>query len=178
MIDTHPNPYTPLIHKYPLNENLIIIESFHTAISNISYITTYPERILDSYRPTTSTYRQKRVMGRLLGRVCNDHQSGHPPLLPNIYQHSVIFHCLIDECVMSIPVKNNDWKEEKKMFWRRWNTMITSKALLAYSCSKFNSFTPPFAFYVSSTIERAIGSSIELVYDNKINDFNTMTNSS
>ena len=51
-------------------------------------------------------------------------------------------------------------------------------ALLAYySSSEFNSFTPPFAFYVSSTIERTIGSSVELVYDNKINDFNTMTNS-
>ena len=47
-------------------------------------------------------------------------------------------------------------------------------ALLAYSGSKFNSFTPPFVFYVSSTIERTIGNSVELLYDNKINDFNTI----
>ena len=50
-------------------------------------------------------------------------------------------------------------------------------ALLAYSGSEFDSFPPPFAFYVSSTIERTIGSSVELVDDKKINDFNTMTNS-
>ena len=174
-----PNPYTPHTHKYPLNDDLIIIESFHTAISNISYITTYPERILDSYRPSTSTYRQKRVMGRLLGRVCNDHQSGHPPTptkhLPT-FRYLLLCYwqvCNVYSCEKQRPKRGEGNVRKRVKYEGRFDH---SNTLLAFSGSEFNSFTPPFASYAWSTIE-LIGSSVELVCDSKIGWFQPTANS-
>ena len=138
---THPNPYTPHIHKFPLNDNLIVIESFHTAILNISYINTSSGRISDSNRPTTSTYRQKGVMGRLLGHVCNYHQSGHLPTpikqLPTFHYFRLYYWqvCSVYSCEKRRPKRGEGDIRKRVKYDGRFNHFY---ALLAYSGSEFD----------------------------------------